>query len=634
MIVKNEEKNITRCIQSYKAIVDEVIVVDTGSVDKTVEIAQLLGAKIYYFEWKNDFSAAKNFALDKAKGDWIIFLDADEYFDQSKVKNLPNLIRIYEKKGMEIIACKMFNIDEATGEHLADFVQTRVFKNDKKIRYVNAIHERLNCEERSIRAIYIEENELAIYHTGYSNDRIIDKAERNLVLLLAELNKPVVDPTMYHFLSDAYLTLKDYEKAIEFGKQFLESGIDIEGMNSKVYQNLITAMVESQYAWGEVRTVIDKAIERFPNHPMFRLYLARLYHFTKQYENALVNYQKTIELQDAYNGIEINFITGKVQEIEFFIGNIFEVKNEPENALTYYMSALKRKKDYQPALDKMLKIIKDLDPVEIVELLNSLYDKKEFSDMEFLVEELTKQRYGKVLAYYVKHMSKVFNHQDFSLVVMFFSNQKYDQAYIHFKEAYLSNFDNSYAKLSILSAFLCKDRGALLELKEMVKPSYKRILEAITVSKTDVRLYKEDLKDYLDVLDELLTLGEFDFMEKFIGLSQYFDGLEIELHISIGNLFRNQRLYQNAILEYQKACESNRISRDDLKVLYFGIGESFYQMNKWTEALIYFEKAINAGYADRDIYEFLKWISFRLNVSAHEDIVLCQKLLEHASISE
>ena len=80
VITKNEEKNIARCINSYKDIVDEIILVDTGSTDNTVEIAKSLGAKIYYYEWQNDFSAAKNYALSMAKGDWIIFLDADEFF--------------------------------------------------------------------------------------------------------------------------------------------------------------------------------------------------------------------------------------------------------------------------------------------------------------------------------------------------------------------------------------------------------------------------------------------------------------------------------------------------------------------------------------------------------------------------
>ncbi len=80
MIVKNEEKNIRRALSWAKEIAFEQIVVDTGSTDRTVEIAEEMGAKVYHFQWINDFSAAKNCAISHAKGNWIAFLDADEYF--------------------------------------------------------------------------------------------------------------------------------------------------------------------------------------------------------------------------------------------------------------------------------------------------------------------------------------------------------------------------------------------------------------------------------------------------------------------------------------------------------------------------------------------------------------------------
>ena len=87
-ITKNEALNIKRSIDSYKEFVDEIIVVDTGSVDDTVEIAKNAGAKVFNFEWNNDFSAAKNFAIDNCTGDWIIFLDADEWFDKDRIRTV------------------------------------------------------------------------------------------------------------------------------------------------------------------------------------------------------------------------------------------------------------------------------------------------------------------------------------------------------------------------------------------------------------------------------------------------------------------------------------------------------------------------------------------------------------------
>ena len=82
VIAKNEAENLPRWLASMRVFADEMIVVDTGSTDETVAIARAGGAQVLHFDWINDFSAAKNFALDAATGDWVVFTDADEYFTE------------------------------------------------------------------------------------------------------------------------------------------------------------------------------------------------------------------------------------------------------------------------------------------------------------------------------------------------------------------------------------------------------------------------------------------------------------------------------------------------------------------------------------------------------------------------
>lgn len=109
VIAKNEAGNITRCLQSMQDIVDEMIVVDTGSTDDTTKIAEQLGAKVFHYKWNNDFAAARNYALEQAKGDWIIFLDADEYIVPEKIKNVRPFIeklsklKTYSEEAIEAI---------------------------------------------------------------------------------------------------------------------------------------------------------------------------------------------------------------------------------------------------------------------------------------------------------------------------------------------------------------------------------------------------------------------------------------------------------------------------------------------------------------------------------------------------
>ena len=133
MIVKDEEQNIQRELSWGKGIVCEQIVVDTGSTDRTVEIAEELGAKVFHFTWNNDFSAAKNFAIEQAGGNWIAFLDADEYFsDEDAEKILPLLQQIEKDFPLALrphtIRSLLVNLDDA-GKCMATGVQDRIFRN-------------------------------------------------------------------------------------------------------------------------------------------------------------------------------------------------------------------------------------------------------------------------------------------------------------------------------------------------------------------------------------------------------------------------------------------------------------------------------------------------------------------------
>ena len=177
VITKDEEKNIDRCLESIKNIVDEIIIVDTGSNDNTVNVAKRYSNKIFHYVWEDDFSKARNFAIEKANGDYILFLDADEYLDcyfdlKEFLKN--------EELFKDAYLIKIKNIDKDEKNKLIDeFLAIRLFKNDINIRYQGTIHEQvININGNNLSISYIDK--LNIYHTGYSSSLMKKKAERNL----------------------------------------------------------------------------------------------------------------------------------------------------------------------------------------------------------------------------------------------------------------------------------------------------------------------------------------------------------------------------------------------------------------------------------------------------------------------
>lgn len=222
MIVKNEEKNLYKCLNSVKKYVDEIIIVDTGSNDKTKEIAKQFTQSIYDFAWSDDFSKARNFSLEKAKYDWILVLDGDEeiiQFDDIKVKEI---IKEYPKY---IGRIKRLNIiDRRNKENDAIYTEwvNRFF--DKKFFYYQGnIHEQiLPLRYEDVKTVNIP---IIINHVGYMEEqlKLTDKIERNIGMLKSALDKNDKDPYINYQLGKSLYMKKEYEKANIFFEKSLEN---------------------------------------------------------------------------------------------------------------------------------------------------------------------------------------------------------------------------------------------------------------------------------------------------------------------------------------------------------------------------------------------------------------------------
>jgi glycosyltransferase involved in cell wall biosynthesis len=182
-IAKNEESNIARSINSVKDCVDEMIVVDTGSTDRTVEVAESLGARVERFEWINDFSAARNYAVSLSTGDLIICPDADMWFVPAFSRHQRDRVeKIFKNPGVEAIALKLTDIDMTTGVAINEAFVTIVFKRSSDVKYFNPIHEQLrHLNGAFLKTLYALD--LNVNHSGYSPALMPQKSARNLLML-------------------------------------------------------------------------------------------------------------------------------------------------------------------------------------------------------------------------------------------------------------------------------------------------------------------------------------------------------------------------------------------------------------------------------------------------------------------
>ena len=214
MIVKNEEDVIGRCLECVSDLFDEIIVVDTGSDDKTKEIVKKYTKDLYYFKWIEDFAAARNYAFSKATKDYIMWLDADDIIlesDKEKIRELKNNMN----KSVDMVMMKYNTNFDSDGNPTFSYYRERIFKRSKKYRWIGAIHE---VKPPSRNVIY---SDVAVSHKKLKcND-----PKRNLrIFEIMISNGKELDPRQQFYYARELYYNKRYEEAINTFNNFLDSG--------------------------------------------------------------------------------------------------------------------------------------------------------------------------------------------------------------------------------------------------------------------------------------------------------------------------------------------------------------------------------------------------------------------------
>jgi len=199
MIIKNEEKYLEKCLLSVSDLVDEIVIVDTGSTDNTLDIIRKYpDVFIHHYQWNNNFASARNYAIDKCSGDYILVLDADEHITEGSRKVLEEIVN-----KQQIGKLKQVNMFEKDGIIFSSSIYiSRFFP--KSVRYNGAIHEQLDSNLPRV------EMGITVTHYGYLNK---GKNTRNIPLLLKELSKNPDDSYYHYQLGKEYRILKDFSKA-------------------------------------------------------------------------------------------------------------------------------------------------------------------------------------------------------------------------------------------------------------------------------------------------------------------------------------------------------------------------------------------------------------------------------------
>lgn len=316
-IVKNEEKNLRQSLESLHNVADEIIVVDTGSVDGTLEVAESFGAKIFHEVWLNDFSAPRNVALNYATGDWIIFLDADEYFNEQTAKNIRLVIENIDRTKLNGLMIYLVNIDKDNANKILDATFTlRIFRNLRGLAYVGRIHEELRLNGKALTNLTaLPPKFLTLNHTGYSSALNRDKATRNLKLLLAEFENTDEPQKFYGYLAQCYNGLDDFANAKKYAELDINSGANRSTFASSSYRILLSILSSDKSHLYERTKIARQAAEKFCDQPDFYAELAECYAAQGNFESAIKSMTTALEKFQTYNGVETSIFKNELAEI-------------------------------------------------------------------------------------------------------------------------------------------------------------------------------------------------------------------------------------------------------------------------------------------------------------------------------
>lgn len=370
MMVKDEEKNLPRCLDSIKLLLDlglaELIIVDTGSRDSTVEIAKKYTSKVYFHHWNNDFSSMRNKTISYAKGEWIFIIDADEELVKSE-----ELISLVNSKGIKnfstiVLQVKSFN-DLNNIEVAALNPSPRLFRNDGKVEYVGAVHNQPLFKEP------IKVTSIILNHYGYiitDKELMEKKFRRTKSILETELEKSPTNVYYQFQLGVTYDMHGDYKDAYnQFKKAYdmLQGESDIT-KREKIY--LYSSFARSASLNKMYQAVIKICLEGIRLRGDFiDLYfiLGITQRQVGDYENSVKNLLQYIFLIDNFEQLEIakdlsislyNMDDASIENAYFnLLLNYFDLGNYEE--AKRYISKLKKESNKIIVYSKLLMEVND-----------------------------------------------------------------------------------------------------------------------------------------------------------------------------------------------------------------------------------------------------------------------------------
>ncbi len=299
MIVRDEEEFLDECLHSVEGVVDEIVIVDTGSTDQTINIAKTFGARCYSAPWTHDFAYMRNISLEYASKEYVLVLDADEVLTSKGKEGIKKYLNEFPNAAGFFI--HILNQTDADGiQEIEESLNVRLFRNNAQYRYSGALHEQI--AESILQANppgIIFDSPIEILHRGYLKSVITKKGkkERNLEIAIREVKDFPSDSFRAFNLGMEYVRLQQFDNAVHIFKQ-AKKWTDPNALWVSRFYKIYISVLMQMGKWEEAHELLEETITMFPDYTDL-FYLQGVYFSQKQnWALALKNFAKCIEMGD------------------------------------------------------------------------------------------------------------------------------------------------------------------------------------------------------------------------------------------------------------------------------------------------------------------------------------------------
>lgn len=617
MIVKNEEKVLKRCLESVKDYVDEIIIADTGSTDNTLSIASLYTQNIYHFKWINDFSAARNFVQSKAAGEWILYLDADEYVEVDNLRKILQQLKISkELKKFDAFVVTQVNFVGALGGNVGQCPTVRIYKNDPNILFHRKIHEQLYKKDGQLSIGILGLN---VYHSGYlfSTAQEKNKNLRNVSLIKREISKNKRSGFDYYNLANEYLSqwkvedaLSSYQKAFQF-----KGSIDKLWVPMAV-ERIVFCLIELK-RYNEALKVANEAISQWPNFADFSSQKALIFFKQNRFEDAKQQLLPLIQNREMYT--TVNSLSYLDYMPYYILGQVSEYNKDFSKAILYYVQALNfNDKDIDTLKRFYLLLLKNETKENIINFISNRVSMNNDINRIFFLKILLDNGEFTLVEYFLKewHIS-ISTAFDFKLNIV---KGRYNFTRLLLKrnsiddllsEGWVDSYDFillalQLEKIEVLQQLLESDSGS----------DYTSLISLYkNVPITEVEKFKSHI---MLLLDRCIKLGKYELIDKIVSYIS-----ELGMYTEVGNLFFKYGFEEIAIDFYSEVQNYNELNDQ----AFLNIIEWFIKNQNEDEALKWSLQALENNKIDFRIYKLT--IQLLDSRKAYDDM---KKIIEFAKV--